>query len=135
MEVRLLLSVTETTEKSKRRRFRELRLERSRIALFLLHWTVVHRIDERSPLYDMTSGQLRARGAEFIVFINATDDTFSQRVHTWSSYTADEVAWDARFVDMYRETRRGRIRVDVRRIHDVEHVESPSSSFQTVWDV
>jgi inward rectifier potassium channel len=135
VEVRLLLSVTETTEKSKRRRFRELRLERSRIALFLLHWTVVHRIDERSPLYDMTSGQLRARGAEFIVFINATDDTFSQRVHTWSSYTADEVAWDARFVDMYRETRRGRIRVDVRRIHDVEHVESPSSSFQTVWDV
>ncbi len=135
VEVRLLLSVTEVSGKLKRRRFHELRLERDRLALFPLHWTVVHSIREGSPLHDMTSGQLRARGAEFIVFVNATDDTFSQRVHTWTSYAADEVVWDAKFTDMYRETRRGRIRVDVRRIHDVEHVESASSSHQTVWDV
>ncbi|MEJ2237666.1 MAG: ion channel [Gemmatimonadales bacterium] len=135
VEVRVLVSLAEMSGKLKRRRFHELKLERSKLALFPLHWTVVHSIDESSPLHDLSSGQLRARGAEFIVFVNATDDTFSQRVHTWFSYVADEVEWDAKFTDMYRETRRGRIRVDVRRIHDIEHVESPSASFQTVWDV
>jgi inward rectifier potassium channel len=135
VEARVLLSVAQTTGKLKRRRFHELHLERSRLALFPLHWTLVHRIDEDSPLYDVSSGQLRARGAEFIVFVNATDDTFSQRVHTWFSYTADEVTWDAKFTDMYRQTRRRRIRVDVKRIHDIEHVESPTSSLHTVWDV
>ena len=43
-----------TREGINMRRFEELRLVRSRTPLFALSWTVMHRIDETSPLYGQT---------------------------------------------------------------------------------
>jgi inward rectifier potassium channel len=49
VQVRILLSMTQTIDGVRVRRFYELELERQKIAFFPLDWTVVHAISEKSP--------------------------------------------------------------------------------------
>jgi inward rectifier potassium channel len=85
----------------RQRRFHELLLERPTVAFFPLNWTVVHPIDQGSPLYGVTADDLAAGEAEFTILLTAVDETFSQTVHSRSSYTADEVRFGHRFEMMY----------------------------------
>jgi inward rectifier potassium channel len=104
-----------------RREFHELPLERHRVAFFPLSWTVVHPIDERSPLRDVTAEQLRASGAEFLILLSGYDETSAQTVHVRSSYTAEEVVFGARFRSILDATRQdGVVRLDIRGLSDVE---------------
>jgi len=106
------------------RRYYPLALERERVVFFPLSWTVVHPIDENSPLFGLSDDDLRRSSAEFLILLNGTDETFSQTVHTRSSYAAADVVWDARFVNVFnRRTGRERLTIDVRRLHDIERVE------------
>ena len=78
------------------REFVSLKLERPSVAFFPLAWTIVHPIDEESPLREIRDPQeLRQCESEFLVLLNGFDETFSQIVHTRSSYKGDEVVWAA----------------------------------------
>lgn len=106
------------------RRYYPLVLERERVVFFPLSWTVVHPIDENSPLFGLSDDDLHRSSAEFLILLNGTDETFSQTVHTRSSYAAADVIWDARFVNVFnRRAGRDRLTIDVRRLHDIERVE------------
>jgi len=102
------------------RKFEPLSLERTTVQFFPLHWTLVHPIDEKSPLNGVTTESLRASEAEFMILLTGTDETFSQTVHSRSSYLADEVVVGARFQDMFVDGGDGRPRIDMRRFHEVE---------------
>lgn len=105
------------------RRFYPLPLERDNVAFFSLTWTVVHPIDEKSPLHGRTQKDLLDAEAEFLILLTGTDETFSQTVHSRSSYRADEVIWDARYANIYNPpTPSGRLTVDVRKLHNVESI-------------
>ncbi|RYE28538.1 MAG: ion transporter, partial [Sphingobacteriaceae bacterium] len=80
------------------RQFLPLELERKKIGLLTLSWTVVHPITEDSPLKIMDELFLKASEAEFLVMLKAFDDSFSQTVHSRTSYTDEEVVWNARFI-------------------------------------
>ncbi len=54
-----------------------------------------------------------------MIQITAIDDTFSQTVHTHSSYRYDEVKWDYKFADMFHEFENGVISVDLKKIHEL----------------
>jgi inward rectifier potassium channel len=116
------LSWLETVDGTRARRFHELALERKRVVFFPLHWVVVHAIDASSPLHGVTNEQFDARETEIFVLLTAFDETFSQTVHARSSYRHHELAWGARFKDMFIDTGDGRAGIDLRRIHDVERV-------------
>ncbi len=88
---------------NRERRFYQLGLERSTVAFFPLNWTVVHPIDDRSPLHGWTRETLLDAEVEFNVLLTAVDDTFSQTVHSRSSYTADELLFGHRFEMMFTE--------------------------------
>ena len=106
------------------RRFYPLELERERVVFFPLSWTVVHPIDESSPLYGLTDDDLRRSSAEFLILLTGMDETFSQMVHSRSSYHATDVIWNARFANVFnRRTGQERLTIDIRRLHDVERVE------------
>lgn len=106
------------------RRFYSLELERERVTFFPLSWTVVHPIDESSPLFGLTDDDLRRSSAEFLILLSGMDESFSQTVHTRSSYGAADVVWQARFANVFnRRTGRERLTIDVRRLHDIERVE------------
>ncbi|MBL8188405.1 MAG: hypothetical protein JNK38_10380 [Acidobacteria bacterium] len=107
----------------KLRRFYPLTLERERVAFFTLSWTLVHPIDETSPLFGKTEGDLLATDAEILVLLTGIDETFSQTVHTRSSYKANEIIWRAKFGDIYNPpTPTGRLTIDVRKLHSVERL-------------
>ncbi len=91
---------------SRQRRFHQLPLERTTVAFFPLNWTVVHPIDEASPLHGWDAVRLRQSEAEFNVLLTAVDETFAQAVHSRSSYTADEVLFGRRFEMMFTESER-----------------------------
>ena len=135
VEVRILLCMTDTEEGVRTRHFHQLQLERRQVAFFPLDWTVAHSITQDSPLYAMTPDILRRQDAEFLVLINAIDDKSSQAVHARSSYKWDEIVCGARFKNMYRRTRNGRMSIDLKRIHDIQKVETPASPDQTIWDL
>jgi inward rectifier potassium channel len=106
------------------REFIPLRLERDRVAFFPLAWTVVHPIDQTSPLWGMTPEALRACQSEFLVLLNGFDETFSQTVHARSSYRGDEVVWGARFRNVFNPPgEEPTISIDIRKLHDIERVE------------
>ena len=101
------------------RRFEGLRLQRERTPLFSLSWTVMHRIDQDSPLYGFDMDALLDMEAEIIVMISGTDETLADMIYARHSYTPDEIVLGHRFVDVL-SVANGRRVVDLRRFHDTE---------------
>ena len=122
VQATVVLSRMEEPHGKRSRKFHELKLERNTVKLFPLHWVVVHPIDETSPLRDVTPEQLAASDTEFLVLLSGIDETSSQSVHVRSSYKHDEVVWGAKFGDMFTPSD-GEIRVDLRKLHDIQAVE------------
>ena len=106
-------------------RFVTLVLERSEINLFHTSWTVVHPIDEASPLFGLKDEDLRKAQAEFIVLIKAFDDTFAQSIYQRTSYTADEVLWGLRFKPMSTLRADGTMEMDVDLVGATEEAVEP----------
>lgn len=122
LEVKVMLS-RRRRESASDREFIPLRLERDRVSFFPLSWTVVHPIDAESPLRNWTGEDVAECDAEFLVLLNGFDETFSQTVHTRSSYKSDEIVWGARFASMFQpKDERGTISVDIRKLHDIERI-------------
>jgi inward rectifier potassium channel len=105
------------------REFLNLPLERESVVFFPLAWTIVHPIDDASPLANWTGEELVECDAEFLILLNGFDETFSQTVHTRSSYKAGEIVWGARFATMFNPPGSdGIVSVDIRRLHDLDRV-------------
>jgi inward rectifier potassium channel len=103
------------------RRFYPLPLERDSVTFFPLAWTVVHPIDESSPLKGLTRDDLRRCDGEFLVLLAGVEETFAQRVHARSSYKWDEIVWNAKFSDILHHPRGDEtITIDVGRLHAIE---------------
>jgi inward rectifier potassium channel len=127
LHVRLLVSRFENNASGVAvRRYYPLTLERESVVFFPLSWTVVHVIDQQSPLYGVTEEQLCASGAEFLILLTGMDETFSQVVNARSSYRANEIVWDAKFTDIFVYDPEGRMAgVDMKRFHDTASVSTP----------
>lgn len=105
------------------RRFYSLELERDKVDFFPLSWTIVHPIDENSPLHGQGPKECDLGEAEFFVLMTGTDETFSQAVHVRTSYLSSEVIWNARFKRIFEIQQDGKvISMDVGRISDVERL-------------
>ncbi|MDQ1474648.1 MAG: inward rectifier potassium channel [Bryobacterales bacterium] len=102
LEARITLMQVITRSGTLERKFDELTLERNSVLLFPLTWTVVHPIDETSPLYGKTADDLARLQVEVIVMVKGFDETFSQIVHSRYSYRADEIVWGAKFLPAFR---------------------------------
>jgi inward rectifier potassium channel len=124
LHVRLLVSRFENNASGVSvRRYYPLRLERESVVFFPLSWTVVHSIDQDSPLFGVTEDELCATGAEFLILLTGMDETFSQVVNARTSYRANEVVWDAKFTDIFIYDPEGRMAgVDMKRFHDTAPV-------------
>ena len=118
--VTVLLSRMEDGPAGRTRRFVLLGLERDEVVFFPLTWTVVHPIDEASPLRGLTEEEFRASEPELLVLLTATDDTSGQTIHSRTSYTKDEFVWGAKFTDVFDQSSGGMIAVDLHRIHGFE---------------
>ena len=98
---KVMLSRFEHVDGVHTRRYYPLALERDSVVFLPLAWTVVHPIDEQSPLHGETSESLQKSSAEILVLLKAFDETFSTIVQTRTSYTFDDVVWGARFANAF----------------------------------
>jgi inward rectifier potassium channel len=107
------------------RRFYTLELERNSVALFPANWTIVHPISAQSPMFGWSHEQLLEAEAEFLVLLNAVDETYSQTVYSRSSYSAHEMEWGRKFTPMFFEED-GQALLDLDRLNETIDVPLPS---------
>ncbi len=100
-EVSITLAIMEENNGKISNQFYPLKLESTKIASFVLNWTIVHPITTDSPIYGLTHKDLIERKAEILVFIRGFDEHYSATVQQRSSYTANEIVFDAKFTPMY----------------------------------
>jgi inward rectifier potassium channel len=109
-----------TREGHRMRRFQELKLLRASNPLFALSWTMMHLLDESSPLYNMGMAEMIEHDMEIVVMLSGMDETISDRIYARYSYLPEEVLWHRRFVDVVSVTPSGQRMVDLVRFHDTE---------------
>jgi len=132
ISAKVMLSRFEDVDGTRTRRYYPLALERDGVVFLPLTWTVVHPIDDASPLHGETAESLRSSQAEFLVLLKAFDEIFSTIVQTRISYTMDEVVWGARFANAFMASaaegfaegarRRKKVSVDMRLFDKIEPV-------------
>lgn len=102
------------------RRYRPLPLERNKVTFFPLSWTIVHPIDQSSPLAGKTAEDLLGIEAEVLVLLQGLDETFAQTVFARSSYRAEEIIWNQRFRSIFVQEQGKSVAVDISRLHEIE---------------
>lgn len=108
------------------RQFYSLSLERKRISFLALNWTIVHPLDETSPIGNYSVEGLKKLDAEFLIMIKAINDSFSNLVYSRTSYKAEDIIPGAKFTSMFgQKSEGGQIFVDVSKINQYEEVPLP----------
>lgn len=119
LEMQVMYSRLEEKDGEPFRRYYDLTLERKRVNFFPLSWTIVHPIDENSPLYGIKKEDLKESDVEILILLKAFDETFSQTVNSRSSYSYPEILWGAKFTNMFIDSPDGKTTVDVNLLSSV----------------
>jgi inward rectifier potassium channel len=90
-------------------RYYNLPLERAKIESMPMNWTVVHPIDEESPLAGLTSDDLAGNDMEVYVLVRGFNDVYGNTVQQRTSYTYQEILFNRKFIPMYHETDNGTV--------------------------
>ncbi len=101
LEATVIFTWLETVNGKMQRNYRNLNLEREKVFLFPLNWTVVHPITEESPIYQKTLKDIAAMHGEFLVMLKGFDESYNQLVHTNTSYIAKDMETEKKFHPMY----------------------------------
>lgn len=100
-------------------RLEELALVRNRAPALSRAWTVMHPIDERSPLFGMDADGFARLEGEVQLEVVGVDETSHQPVHARYTWFADAIVWNSRLADVISETPEGDMVIDLTRFHDV----------------
>ncbi len=132
VNAKVVISRFEQVDGIHTRRYYPMNLERDGVVFLPLTWTVVHPIDESSPLYGQTKEAMRDSNSEVLVLLKAFDETFSTIVQTRTSYTFDDIVCGARFANAFmahaterfvnRGRKDGKVAVDMRLFDIIEPV-------------
>jgi inward rectifier potassium channel len=118
---RLRMVRDEVTEEGYRiRRIIELPLVRSQHPMFTLGWTIMHVIDDASPLISETAESLSTSRAAFILSLSGTDENTGQTLMARSEYSSDDIRWNSTFHDILEEAPDGTLHADYSKFHDIE---------------
>ena len=119
---KVLLSRFEDVDGNRTRRYYPLPLERESVVFLPLSWTIVHPINESSPLFRETPQSLRESQSEFLVLLKAFDETFSTTVQTRTSFIPEEVLFGYRFANAFiiSAAAKNKVAVDMRQFDKVE---------------
>jgi len=117
LEANIVFSYNETVKDKITRQFQTLRLDVNRITYLTMSWTIVHPINEESPLLNLTEEDLKAVDAEFFINIKAIDDTYAQQVHSRTSYKWNNVVWNAKYITAIGIDEQGVSTIDVGKLN------------------
>jgi inward rectifier potassium channel len=116
IEARVMLMTVELQDGEAQRSYKLLKLERDKVMFMPLTWTVVHPIDQESPMHGWTEDDLRRTQAEVLILLKGYDDTFSQSVIARQSYRFDEVVWNRTFAPAFSVDPEGDLVLELRKV-------------------
>ena len=102
------------------RRFVDLKLVRDSNPAFALTWTIMHPIGADSPLRSWLEASGPSATGEIIVVLSGIDESSGQMIHGRWAYGADDIRWNARFVDIVGTDGSGTRTIDYTRFHAIE---------------
>src|ERR1700683_2099734 len=108
-----------TLEGEQMRRFYDLKLQRYRNALFIYSWTAIHPIDDTSAFHGQSAKSMGEASGEIIVSVTGLDETFAQTIHARHVYSARDILWGSRFVDILERAPNGTLSIDYTHFDDV----------------
>lgn len=122
-EAQVTIAIHEHAGDNVTTRFFQLPLEFARINSLALSWTIVHPLDEHSPISHFTEKEFKELKIELMVTIKAFDDHFSNTVMQRTSYTADELVYGAKFLPMFERSGDGyKTNLQLNKVNDHELV-------------
>jgi inward rectifier potassium channel len=107
-----------TAEGQMMRRLHELKLTRDHSPVFLLSWTVMHTINESSPLYGLSMETMERLHAQILVSLTGVDETIEGTLHARHMYAARNILFDRRFVDVISMGNDGHRYLDYTHFHE-----------------
>lgn len=122
IEVQMFMTYNETIDGKLKRSFYPMELERNKISVLALNWTVVHPITEDSLLFEKTLEELQGAEVEIVLILKAFDDTFAQTIHTRTSYQDEDIEWNSKFQLMYYHNDEGKMVLDYSRLDNTEKI-------------
>jgi inward rectifier potassium channel len=121
MKLRLSALMWEDThEGQKYRRLNDLKLHRSHIPMFALTLTVMHTIDEDSPLAGHDAETMKTDDVRLFLSIEARDSAIASTVHDLKDYSGDHILYGMRYADTVHVDENGHAVADMTRISHVE---------------
>jgi inward rectifier potassium channel len=108
-----------TVEGYRMRRIYDLPLRRSEQPVFLYGWSLLHVIDEASPLAGASFESLKASKAFLLLTIGGTDETTGQTLMSRHQYEAASLRWNHAFADILSTGEDGIDRFDYTKFHEV----------------
>jgi inward rectifier potassium channel len=94
-----LVLLEEGMEGRRLRQLHDLALSNATLSLFPLTWTVMHEIDEVSPLAGYDAERFKERDARLALTIEARDHVLGAAIHDMRIYTADEVLFGMHYAE------------------------------------
>jgi inward rectifier potassium channel len=117
---RISVLIAETTmEGSFFRRTHELKLARNTLPVFPLSWTLMHTIDEHSPLHGMDAKKFIESNVRIFVSFEARDPDLASTVHDMRVYEPADVLFGMRYVDIITNDALGQPIADLTLIDEV----------------
>jgi inward rectifier potassium channel len=107
-------------DKTPKRDFYNLELERNSITYLPSTWTIVHEIDKESPLFKLSNDEIANQNGEFLVMLTYYDESFNQEVHQMYSYVLKEVKLDYKFQPAYSYNSEGEMVLDYNKFDLIE---------------
>ncbi len=107
VEAQVLLSLVVYEGQNYVRKYFNLDLERKIVNALALSWTVVHPINENSPMSEFTPEIMQEYEAEILVNIKGFDTTFSQIVYSRTSFHYSSIVWNAKFKPVFKRSEDG----------------------------
>ncbi|MEI7802768.1 MAG: hypothetical protein WCI97_09010 [Bacteroidota bacterium] len=120
------MAFNQQTGEKEIRRFLNLDLESKHATFFPLSWTIVHPINENSPILNFTEKDFKDGNIELIVIINGFDETFNQTVHTRFGYYYKDLVWGAKFDINFKHQADGAIEHYLKKLNDYHAEELPA---------
>jgi inward rectifier potassium channel len=115
------------------RRVHELRLTRSRLPMFALAWTLMHTIDETSPLSGYDEARLREDDARLLLGIDARDVTLAAQVVDTKGYAPSDIMIGMRYADVLSVDADGHAVADLAAVSRMEPDVGPEPT-QSGWE-
>ncbi|HTS60485.1 MAG TPA: ion channel [Candidatus Acidoferrales bacterium] len=119
LEARVMLMTVEPGNGRAVRKYTLLKLEREKVLFLPLSWTIVHPIDDESPLRGLTAEDLARLQLEVLILIKGYDDTFSQTVLSRHSYRHEEILWNRRFAPAFDVSQDGDLILELQKVGQV----------------